>query len=73
MQPSVLREDQQRDGAMAGTDLFYFAARARQERQLADSAKDERASRAHRSLGMSYALRAMELAILDARLDRPQA
>jgi hypothetical protein len=55
---------------MQGIDLFYFAERARQERDLAASAKDHRAFSAHRSLGVHYALRAMQLAISDARAVR---
>jgi len=55
------------DRAHAGRELFYFARRARIEQQFAVAADDERALLAHRSLGLHYSLRAMRIAVSDAR------
>lgn len=46
-------------------DLFYYAKRAREERQLAETAKHPRACSAHRSLEKQYSLRAMQLVLAD--------
>lgn len=50
---------------MATSDIFYYAQRARAERQRAEEATDERATSAHRILERNYVLKAMQAALLD--------
>ena len=56
--------------AMFDHDLSYFAARARQERALAESAEDQRVRMVHESLASDYVLRAMKTALEASSMHR---
>lgn len=52
---------------MANFDIFYFAHRARRERERADQCDDARAFLAHKQLERSYVLTAMRAVIAERR------
>lgn len=56
---------------MKGSEFFYYSMRCRKQRQMAQAARSEPASDAHRALALAYADRAA-LAMMDLEVGRSE-